>query len=661
MIPAHEDENSPPAGSFDFPREPSARSSAAWIHARLSRPRFPSRTWRWVGSLLELSVVLMLLHFFLGLGGAVPSADALEFRPVPDAVEYVWVADALAHGRSALMPVVNEWHPSRYSIVHPLMMSLWMQARGGSLESVWSWSPVAVWLGLLVLYFGLLRARVLWPFRLAFLYLALFTPMTFESARNLLQEPSLLLLFAVALVCLHEGLLRMGSPRHAMSGGDCPDTPREPAWFPPLDEAPRRIIDRASIFLFISGAFGASLACVRPSLAAFPLLCLGVIVMLSWRQRGRIIAYLLGGITCIVGLVLITWIATGRPRLYSYYHWNPEHGPGAIRWGQAFAFPGGLGPLRQWQQVFSDWLGLTPGITMAGWVSCMVLLVCELGACFSRWNGKPNAADDPTHSAMHRRLVHVLLLFCLSQVVFHCFYDYYHTRFFIVSFPAFAWAGILGMDRLLKTMWKRKRISAWMVASLGVVMLFAVLGPVGKVAESLVISPRERILRRDHTQSLYAHRRLGQSLVDFRGPVFLDAFPGLNARLLLGLREYPHPFAPFRWSNDLYFEGHVVQFHWFRVRGARGYLADRGVWSGRPNKAFLFDPLTHSLNEAFLDHLMGGYGAVALYSHDSRERERLEAFAALRERGYALRERGHSGGWRIRILERESITDANPP
>ena len=281
--------------------------------------------------------------------------------------------------------------------------------------------------------------------------------------------------------------------------------------------------------------------------------------------------------------------------------------------------------------------------------------------CFSKQNGKRTAAENPTQSAMHRRLVCVLLLFCLSQMVFHCYYEYYHTRFFLVSFPAFAWAGILGMYSLLEAMWKRRRISAWMAASLGMVLLFAVLGPVGKVAESLVISPRERILRRNHTQSLYAHRRLGQSLVDFRGPVFLDAFPGLNARLLLGLREYSHPFAPFRSSNHLYFEGHVVQFHWFRVRGARGYLADRGVWSGRPNKAFLFDPLTHSLNEAFLDHLMEAYGAVALYSHDSRERERLEAFAALRKRGYALPGRGRSGGWRIRIIERESITEANPP
>lgn len=122
---------------------------------------------------MEGIFLVLLVYAFLELGAGAADDDTLLFRPVPDAAEQAYVSRAFALGKNPLLPIVNELHPSRFSPVHPLLMSLWIRLNAGKFDRIFQWSPLAILFGMLLLYILLVKSGAALPVRLMSAYLIL--------------------------------------------------------------------------------------------------------------------------------------------------------------------------------------------------------------------------------------------------------------------------------------------------------------------------------------------------------------------------------------------------------------------------------------------------------------------------------------------------------
>ena len=115
---------------------------------------------------MEGIFLVLLVYGFVKLGAGTPDDETLLFRPVPDAAEQAYVSRAFALGQNPLLPIVNELHPSRFSPVHPLLMSLWIRLNAGNFNRIFQWSPLAILLGMLLLYIFLVKSGAAIPVRI---------------------------------------------------------------------------------------------------------------------------------------------------------------------------------------------------------------------------------------------------------------------------------------------------------------------------------------------------------------------------------------------------------------------------------------------------------------------------------------------------------------
>ncbi|NUP90755.1 MAG: hypothetical protein HUU25_13210, partial [Candidatus Sumerlaeia bacterium] len=146
-----------------------------------------------------LSLLLLLCCDYHVRVGDLPERGVLEFHPLPDAAEQAFVAQAFARGRDPMLPIGNELHPSRFSPVSPFLQSLTLRWLGDyDAEALLSHSVFAVQAALVLLYGWMAALGLSVPARLAAVWMLVRTPMLRQMGRNILQEPQILLLFALA-------------------------------------------------------------------------------------------------------------------------------------------------------------------------------------------------------------------------------------------------------------------------------------------------------------------------------------------------------------------------------------------------------------------------------------------------------------------------------
>lgn len=276
---------------------------------------------------LEAAILAAFLAGALTLGWGRLSPEALAFRPVPDTVEQVWVAAAFAQGRSPLLPVGNELHPSRFSPVHPAALSLWLRLHGGAPEAAAGWPPVAAALGLAALYAWMLLAGVPLLWRLTAFFLLFFSPGAFETSRELMQESSFTLLFGLSAAAWALGwrAFERAADEGAYSG--------------------IRAIGTLALFA-LAGALAGALAFARPTLAPWPGLMF-LATLWSLRRPGARrfpaqapAAALAAGALAVAALTLIyIHRVAGVWGLVAYHHWKPHYGQDSMALAQPFTKP----------------------------------------------------------------------------------------------------------------------------------------------------------------------------------------------------------------------------------------------------------------------------------------------------------------------------------
>ena len=139
----------------------------------------------------EIIVLALMVRALCEQGLGDPSYDSLTLRPAPDTVEQATVALALAEGRNPLLPIVNELHPSRYSPVHPFVVSLYLRLSGDGLDGFHHWPLIAVLVGTALIYVLMIVAGVYVVWRLITVYLILSQPGFITVSKDEIDWPQI--------------------------------------------------------------------------------------------------------------------------------------------------------------------------------------------------------------------------------------------------------------------------------------------------------------------------------------------------------------------------------------------------------------------------------------------------------------------------------------
>lgn len=381
--------------------------------------------------LAETFAVLIIFVAFFFCGGGRINEHSLELRPYPDALEQVWMAKQIAVGRSPLLPIGHEFHPSRYSVVHPFVQAIWISINGGDWRSAHRWSPIAIILGAIVFHLFLTTLHIKPLTRLVITLITTLSPAMIRESQATLQEPTIWLMFALS--CL--------------------------SWQVAMNNGCSRSFNQ-HLFMF-AGMMSGLLICIRPTYVLWPVLLSGQAVYFFGRQNtNRWWTFILGLCASIVTCLLLMRRLTGQWALQHYDHWQYT--------GDFFALKNILMPRwfsqypeeAVWQQLGADLIGLRTGLVPWGLAFTWVLLACPV-VLFYRNKSKPD-------------LLPVLVLFAIGQVAAHCSYVFYGPRFVIVAFACFVATGCVGWEVLAgRFSWpsQQKRCSAVVLSLLAAVLL----------------------------------------------------------------------------------------------------------------------------------------------------------------------------------------------
>jgi len=580
--------------------------------------------------LLEGGLLCLILLGFLWLEPDRPSMDAILYRPIPDAAEQVYVARAFSSGNSPLLPISVELHPSRYSPVHPFLVSLWMRLHFGRMTSIYSWSLFAVILGVALLYLFLICSGAPFPFRVLALYLILFTPLFITITRNIMQEPTMLLLFGATCLLWRMGMRGALEERVESGGGS-------------------RRKGKGLFFFFLAGFTAGAIFCIR--VTTFPLIVCFVlhgIWMLSPRRAARCLpAFSCGILACVTLVTVYMASLAGIFNVAGYYHWMPFQT--FFAWNNAFIpapntgidVPNGL-------LILQDMLGIRPAASVFGWYSTALLLIGgPAGFILMKKTGEQNKGEKSLGV-----LSLLLFLFAISQVVIHMFYMFNDLRFFVLAWPALVLSGVSGWYLILKTFFRKRWMRRGYTVVFAVIVFSLMMGITNYIhGFTIMTSLKEKSRERGECISCKAmHEKNGLLIEALSCPIFVDRVSVLNARLLFDLMDRPYPIAPLTRQFDLTYGGHTIQFLWYRVRPPVGCLPQSEIWEGRPPDHFLFDPGEGSVRDDFIDTMMNRYGKIALYFPYWRREELKPLIEYIREEGYGILKLNRRGPWDLVLV-----------
>jgi len=591
--------------------------------------------------MLEVLALFLIVYGYLILDGGAPDDDTLLFRPVPDAAEQAYVSRAFALGQNPLLPIVNELHPSRFSPVHPLLMSLWIRLNAGNFNRIFQWSPLAILLGMLLLYILLVKSGAAIPVRIMSAYLILYTPLLLSTSGKILQESTMFLLFAGVCITWYMGMLLY-------------KTSEESGPYPRCEKG-------SWLFSLLSGLFCGALISVR--LTIFPLAIFLMIhaiwifpIKKAWKPC---LAFFSGHLIIIVSILVYMKRTAGIFSLERYSHWMGGY--------SLFAFAHALKPpvncpdgTPNYLLIIREILGIQKTMVVWGWPSMVLLLVFGVaGFLIPQRPGSQDQAAQKNYR-LFRSLLFFLFLFGFSQIVIHLFYFFFDARFFILSYPIIVLCGLAGWwdsFRFLYHTLKMKKLLIVIPAVLaGLVFAggynvfqgYDILTSYKKGSPSLSPVLREKFIHEKYRSRV---RRLSC-------PLFVDKLPVLNARLLLDLEESPFPIAPLTREENLYFESHTVQFLWYKVGSAAGYLDDASIWKGNPAESYLFDQETGRLRREFLEALLNHYGKIQIYFPSWRRKDLAGFFRSLKNPDWKIANLSCDPGWRLVLVMKNRTPDA---
>lgn len=572
----------------------------------------------------ELILLIILAADFLVLCASHSTGDGLVLRPTPDAAEYAYVAVALSEGHSPLLPIGHELLPSRYCPLHPLALMGAVLCSGSVADGFRLWPPFAIIAGTVILILTLHRMGVSPVGRVAALLLLFFSPLSIAIATSLLQESTMYLLFALAVYSWQWSVSR-------------PET---------IQDRQTSAGRHSVLLLFLSGLLFGMVTCMRVTVAPVILIAaLHVLLVSGWRAT---VALLAGSALAATGMMTYSSTLAGYLCFQGYGHWMPEGIPFSFR--HIFRLEAGL-PL--WKGLLNDFFGATDKITMAG-TPCMILLFPGALSVYLGIRGTRLRRLIPDHSKAHLSAGALLLLFAMAQLLTHLFYSFYAIRFFALAYPAVIIGGVAIIDVLCrKSLWIPFRRIPHHEAGLLLSGLLLLPGPILTFqhlhkTETEIASKRRLSVQRE----CQTHEANRSALQASKQPLFVDSLGVLNARVLLGLTGSPEPIAHITRHPELWHDGHMLQFVWYRVRPAVGYLVPADIWPGRPSDCFLYDPASRTVNEEFIHKMLTARDQFALYFPVTRKPFLKPLLDWLKAHSFEIRNLSRDPSWDLLVVHK---------
>ena len=542
-----------------------------------------ARRWWLAAELTFLAAFLLLFHSVVN--PALYTTGRTLF-PGPDGIEYAWFAFALNEGRSPMVAVAHEVHPSRYGPIHPLCMAAYMFLDGDGMDSFLQYSEVAMMLACVCFWAMLAGLGARAPTRIAAVLVVFYSSQPIRRGRSLMPETT------ICMMLLAGAALGVWCARFAPQG----------AWG-------RRL---AVAGFVMAGALCAVPGTIRPSLlplAGLPILA-ALFGMEGDGRRRALLAVSLGA--CCTPL--LTMVANrglmGYWGLTAYDHWTSSirfMNPSTLL-SPTGAFPHAPSILQLTGEAFlgrSMHLARSPGPALP--------IVWGL-ALFSvlRFRAMP-----PPSRAYSWFPAFALVTFGVN-FLFHLVYFFHDMRFHLMNFALVGAAAMMGAERLFlylsesTTEWVRS--FSRITATLGVFMIpDAALIPEDTIYLQVIARPPKSIVLEATT--IRNAKIAGKVIRDFHVPVFTRGIPVGGARVLMHLEQHLHvPFCSLMRVREYSGDSHVVQFHWDDVGPPSRLIVTGAPWDSiRPHEAWLIDPLDGSLNEDFARAVIERHGAFIVY------------------------------------------------
>ena len=380
---------------------------------------------------ITLSINLITLLFIFALlfqiGFGRPSTEALAYHPIPDAAEQVWSAIQFANNKAPLIPLSNELHPSRYSPVHPFLISIPLRFSSNKFETIYLWSPFVIILGSVIILIWL-QLSGFRPEMIAFLfYLTLTTPLFFDASRELLQDTTLFLLFFSTQFLWYFILTNVD---------------RNVWWY--------------KFLIILTGIITASVISIRPTYFPLPILMLLQFLFLFKKQKIKILLLFLGSLIA-ASLFLIgfqCWVS-GKWLFSGYYHWDPYLKIFSIE--QPLIPPSNkLDQTANGVRILFGLLGIDDTWTDFQWPSQVLVLILGIIGVFIPLKKEEKLNVSPQR--IFKTQISVLFIFAILQIFIHLFYYFYTSRFFLTIQFILVLCGIYGLSRFGFSGSKREKL-----------------------------------------------------------------------------------------------------------------------------------------------------------------------------------------------------------
>jgi hypothetical protein len=561
--------------------------------------------------IVEITGISIFIWGFLLLGAGRPGDRVLLYQPVPDAAEQVYVANAFAKGICPLIPVANELHPSRYSPVHSFLESFWIKFHRGNIDSVFSWSFFCLMSGMALFYFLMIYAEMPIPIRIMTLYLVLYTPIFVSLSNNIMQEPTIFLLFSAACFSWYVAMKKTQESNICIERSN---------W----DKV------RIMILFLISGLLSGAIFCIRVTNLPLILIFIFHAIWVLKKKQAIVpcIFYLSGVILCTLAVLIYMISVCKIFNIAGYGHWMPDFKP--FSWQNAFIPPvNRIVKTPNYLYIIQEILGIRTTGILFGWPSPVVLLVGGFAALIN--NSLISQKEQKIlseHKVIDKQslffsMFFFLFLFALSQLVIHFFYFFNDFRFMVLVYSIIVIFGLVGWNHLIVSLYKTRRIKKVYTAILTISAFIAISG-IFTIKDRLDMFPVNKSgLKNKLTPKLEKeiHERYGNLIQKLNCPVFVDKFSLLNARLLFGLSQYNFPISHLCPEEELGYGGHTVQFKWYDVKDPVDYLHSRKIWKENPDETYLYNPGDNVINNEFLDSLLFNYNKIAVYYPIWRKRD----------------------------------------
>lgn len=577
-----------------------------------------------IGAALVCAAVFLFL--FVHLGAFPVSHELNQLSPMPDVEEYAWVALRFAQGDSPLMPIANELHPSRYSPVHPFLMSLWMRMHGGGLDALFSWPMVALSLALLFFNIAIIRLGLTVLSAVLFSWLFLLNVGGRDTYANVMSEGTIILLLSFALLSWSEAL------RHGQG-----EEGRQ-RWF-------------SLLAAFLCGMAVGGIVAMRATMIffafAFPLHW-----MLTGGRRGvlPLALYILGGTAVALVSAAYVYHHAGIWGTAAYGHWVHSTNDYFFSLAHAREFiPGADVP--RWAHDLEALLGQNGFLWNGRASAVMMLLVGGILGIIShlvhRWRDKADTAWA---------VAACLFLSALCLFAAHLFFRFHYFRFLAPMLPVLILFGIAGWEQVFRLI-ATATPSRLRLLIMGILPAWVLASP---PALELVIYgttlPRSTL---DHARYIddakRRHQEVGKIVREWKCPLFVDQVSTMRARMLMGLENHPSPIAPIRLHNITHLDSHTVQFNWF-PQIKEGQPVDQMVHWPRPPRSYMWDPETGEVQGELLMHLLRENGRFLFYFPEwSMPVEDL--FGWCDQNGFSHKVIAAPGRWRLVLME----ATATPP